>query len=218
MLSRLIPAKVVDMIAPANSSEYSVHAPVVYADESDGDMFRAMRAAARCRRDEKRNAAHKAMGKLAPQFESLGAVIRASGGDVPHTYEVFYDGRRVLWWWPSKGKTRLGSTAGETVLSAKSLLDYVRVLVSGSPPLSMFSFANWIASQVTGAAAWQPRNAKFARVYKGDGYIHINQSSISYKNAGDFAEDVRALLALHRVTSTVCGYVVGPAAEIAPLT
>ena len=47
---------------------------------------------------------------------------------------------------------------------------------------------------------------------------HISPSSISYKNAGDLAEEVRALLALHRVSTTAAGYVVGPAAEIAPLT
>ena len=202
----------------ANSSEYVETPPsYTYDDDSDRDVYRALRAGASDRREGKRNAAHKAMVKLAPHFESLGVLIRASGGDVPHTYEVFHDGRRLMWWWPSKGKTRIGSVAGDDVLSAKSLLEYVRVLVSGTPPLSMFTFANWVASHIDGAAAWQPGNAKFARVYKGEGYIHINPSSISYKNAGDLAEEVRALLALHRVSTTAAGYVVGPAAEIAPL-
>ena len=205
----------------ANSDEYrldSASARALYESESNGDVYRALRAGASDRREGKRNAAHKAMGKLAPHFESLAVLIRASGGDVPHTYEVFHDGRRLLWWWPSKGKTRIGNTEGDEVLSAKSLLEYVRVLVSGTPPLSMFTFANWVASHIDGSAAWQPGNAKFARVYKGEGYIHISSSSISYKNAGDLAEEVRALLALHRVSTTAAGYVVGPAAEIAPPT
>jgi len=220
MPSLLHTAKVADMTVAANSSEYveNLPAPTAYDDDSDRDVYRALRAGASDRRECKRNAAHKAMVKLAPHFESLGVLIRASGGDVPHTYEVFHDGRRLMWWWPSKGKTRIGSVAGDDVLSAKSLLEYVRVLVSGTPPLSMFTFANWVASHIDGAAAWQPGNAKFARVYKGESYIHINHSSISYKNAGDLAEEVRALLALHRVSTTAAGYVVGPAAEIAPLT
>jgi len=140
-------------------------------------------------------------------------VVRGFGGKPRAAViltEVFHDGRRLMWWWPSKGKTRIGSVAGDDVLSAKSLLEYVRVLVSGTPPLSMFTFANWVASHIDGAAAWQPGNAKFARVYKGESYIHINHSSISYKNAGDLAEEVRALLALHRVSTTAAGYVVGP--------
>jgi hypothetical protein len=217
--SARICATLVGMSA-ANSDAYpldSAAARKVYESESNGDVYRAMKAEQKSRRACKRGAAVKALTKLAPKFESLGVVIKPSGGDAPHTYELFAQGRRLLWWWPSRGKTRLGATEGPVVLSAKSLLDYVQTLVNSAHLLSEFALANWIATQIEDAKVWQPKGANFARVYKNNEYLHITKSTVDYTHAGAFADDVRALLALHRVNTTSAGYVVGPAVEIAPL-
>lgn len=195
-----------------NLSDYRHSNSTVVAEQSDADMFRSIREDRKERLAAERDEAAAGLAKLAPKFAALGVEVRASGGapESPHTYEIFSEGERLLWWWPSSGKTRWGQTAGKRIGSAQELLDVVRKLTDKSL-LNSGAFAKWLAERVPGSRAWLPRRGDdFARLYIGQDYVHIAPSVIGYKNASPALEtSVKALLDLYQVKKGFLGFVIG---------
>ncbi len=194
-----------------NLSDYRHSDRTSVAEQSDADMFRSIREDRKERLAAEREEAAASFAKLSGKFASLGAEVRTSGGpDFPHTYEVFLEGERLLWWWPSSGKTRYGKTAGKRISSVQELLGVVRARTDKSI-LNSGTFAQWLAERVTGARAWLPRRGDdFARLYIGHEYVHIAPERIGYKQAGAALEAaVRDLLDQYQVKKERLGFVIG---------
>lgn len=194
----------------ANSSEYrlnSVTARALYESESNGDVFRAMKGV----RGTARALAAGDIERLRPRFAVLGVeIVARDEGACPHTYELLLNGSRLMFWWPTSGKTRVGGAAGMTLPTAADLLNHVSALTGNtSAPMHPFALAEWLASKIEGAKAWRPQghDYSFARVYSKEGHhVHITRSAIKHSEASSFSLAVKALLARDCITNTNIGW------------